>query len=135
MSKSGTAIVSIAGRHGVGLEVTGARGVVEFRREMHRQVALRSVERGPLGVLGIEPGEVEEEVAVDVRRGEEDLAELDPPRVSAFAAIRCSARSSPRLPMLCAITCTFSAPHCAAKSTRKSVISRSLASMLASSAV
>ena len=46
---------------------------------MHGQVGVRGIERGALGVLGVEACEVEEQVAIDVGRGEEDLAELQLP--------------------------------------------------------
>ena len=42
---------------------------------MHRQVAIGGIERGALGVR-VETGEVEKQIAVHIRRGEEDLAEL-----------------------------------------------------------
>ena len=35
------------------------------------------IERRPLAVIGIEAGEIEKQVTVDVRRGEEDLGEFD----------------------------------------------------------
>jgi hypothetical protein len=62
--------------HGVGYEVSGARRVVQLRGEMHRQVTIGGIERGALGVLRVETGEVEKQIAVHIRRGEEDLAEL-----------------------------------------------------------
>ena len=58
-----------AGNHGVGLEIAGARRVVQFGGEMYREVGTRGVEGRALGVFGVEAGEVEEEVTVDVRCG------------------------------------------------------------------
>ena len=40
-----------ARRHGVGLEITGARRVVQFGRQVHRQVGVRRVKRGAIAVL------------------------------------------------------------------------------------
>ncbi len=64
------------GSHGVGLEVAGSRSLVQFRGEMHRQVAIGGVQRRPLGVFRVQPCEIEEQIAVHIRRGEEHLAEL-----------------------------------------------------------
>jgi len=123
-----------AGSHGVGHKISGARCVVQLRGEMHRQVVIGGIERGVLGVLWVEVGEVEKQIAVHIRRAaRKTWPNFIWPSVCACDAIRCRARSRPRLPMLCAMTCTFSAPQFAVKSTRESVIARSLASMLASS--
>ena len=43
---------------------------------MHRKIAIRCVERSALAVLRVEGREVEEMVAIDIGRGEEDLPEL-----------------------------------------------------------
>src|SRR5262249_34786981 len=45
---------------------------------MHRQVAVRGVERRALGVFGVWPRQIQEEIQVYVGRGEEDLAETQP---------------------------------------------------------
>jgi hypothetical protein len=42
---------------------------------MRRQVGLRGVERRAFGVFWINPRQVQEQIAVYVRRGQEDLAE------------------------------------------------------------
>ena len=43
---------------------------------MHRQVPVRGIQGRALSVLGVEPREVQEQVAVHVRRGQKDLAEF-----------------------------------------------------------
>jgi hypothetical protein len=65
-----------AGSHGVGYEVSAAWRVVQPRGEMYRQVAIGGIERGALGVFRVETGEVEKQIAVHIRRREEDLAKL-----------------------------------------------------------
>jgi len=40
------------GSHGVGYEVFAARRVVQLRGEMHRQIAIRGIQRSALGVSG-----------------------------------------------------------------------------------
>ena len=40
------------GSHGVGYEVSAARRVVQLRGEMHRQIAIRGIQRSALGVSG-----------------------------------------------------------------------------------
>ena len=64
-----------ARRDGVGSVVAGPRRVVQFRGEVDRPVCARGVQRRPLGVLGIESRKVQEQVSVNVRRGEKELAE------------------------------------------------------------
>ncbi len=49
---------------------------MQLRGEMHRQVVIGGIERGVLGVLWVEVGEVEKQIAVHIRRGEEELTEL-----------------------------------------------------------
>ena len=63
-------------RHGVRNIVSGSRRVVQFRRQMHRQVAIGRIERGALGVLTVEGGEVEKQISVHIRGSKKDLAEL-----------------------------------------------------------
>ncbi len=38
--------------HGVGYAVSAARRVVQLRGEMHRQIAIRGIQRSALGVSG-----------------------------------------------------------------------------------
>jgi hypothetical protein len=54
------------GSHGIGYEVSGAWRVVQLRGEMYRQVAIGDIERGTLGVLRVEAGEVEKQIVVGV---------------------------------------------------------------------
>ena len=103
---------------------------MQLRGEMHRQVTIGGIERGALGVLRVETGEVEKQIAVHIRRGEEDRPNFTWPGVC--AAIRCSAQQA-AIAHAVRDQVHLLRPPCTVKSTRKSVIARSLASMLASS--
>ena len=112
----------------------GPVGLVQPARGPDGSVGRREIERRPLRDLGIEDRQVAKQVDVEVRGGEEHLAEADPGGRRRLGGDALDGASRPRLPMLCAITWTREAPLSVAKRTRKSVIADSLASMLAASA-
>jgi hypothetical protein len=105
---------------------------------MHRQISAGGIERDAICVRAIERGETEKEIAVDVRRGKNDLVEV---HLSAQLGTGGDARQGAQesaiahaMAMRWSFGVVSPALQFCANSTRKSAIGCSLASMLASSA-